>query len=787
VAFSIRKPPAVQLLSRHIPWVDHISDHVIRFDDGSLFAMFEAEGIPFDTVEPDETNATHARLNLTLQNIADEGLIVYRWNCRGLADPSLYPAGAFRSSFAERLDARYRERLFDKHLYLNRLLLGLQIRPARYAGEWFGEQVAKRSRAKREDDPPTDRAEQLERVCGLLMEELAPYRPRRLGVVSRGRQLFSEIAEAVVFAMTGVWRPIGMTTGRLSSMFSEDILIGSETIEIRGPAASIYAIMLRVREYPSETWPGMLDVFLRCSYRCTIFQWFRPLNKPAALDLVNRKQNKMTNAGDKAVSQQEELIGAADKVAGNQMLIGAHSIALCAFAGRADGVTEVANAAWRDLADCGAVVARDNLALEAAYLSMIPGNRRFAPAPGAISSRNFCAMAPLHAYPSGRKAKPFWRDPIALLRTVGGTPYELHLHVGDVGNVFISGEVGSGKSVLIAFVLAQVEKLGVQSVVWDKDRGLEPAVRFLGGSYLPLSLPTGISLLKGLENTPDDLAFQARLIRGLISSPEPYEMAPEEDRRLHVGLRAVMSLPRKQRWLGELVAFLGTNPKGAGARLKKWCWGAEYGGVVDCPEDLIRLDAPVIGFDQTHILDNPMARGPVMATLFHRVEKLIDGRRLLFVIDEFWKSLLDPAFRDAVNDKLKTLRKRNSPVIMATQSPSDALKSPIRHTILQQCPTQIYFANGRSSWEELGEPGMGLTHPEVEIVKALPKATGTFLLKQGKHSTVAQLMLSGMDDELAVLSGREETVRILDQVRADAAEDLAGVEQAFHERRKELA
>jgi type IV secretion system protein VirB4 len=48
-------------------------------------------------------------------------------------------------------------------------------------------------------------------------------------------------------------------------------------------------------------------------------------------------------------------------------------------------------------------------------------------------------------------------------------------------------------------------------------------------------------------------------------------------------------------------------------------------------------------------------------------------------------------------------------------------------------------------------------------------------------------MLSGMDDELAVLSGREETVRILDQVRADAAEDLAGVEQAFHERRKELA
>ena len=783
---SIRKPPAARLLSRFIPWVDHISDHAVRFDDGSVFGLIEADGIPFDTADPALLNAAHARLNLTLQNIADEGLILYRWNCRGLADPSIYPVGAFRSNFAERLDSRYRTRLFDGRLYVNRLLLGVQMRPARYAGEWFGDQVAKRRRAKRGDDAPADRTAQLERIVGLLMQELSAYRPRRLGVVERGRALFSEIAEAIVFALTGVWRPIGMTTGRLSSMFSEDILIGTETIEIRGPAQSSYAAMFRFREYPAQTWPGMLDVFLRSSYRCTLFQSFRPLAKPAALDLVTRKQNKMTNAGDKAVSQQAELVAAGDKVAGNQMLIGAHAIALCAFTDRSSSMTGVANAAWRDLADCGAVVARDNLALEPAYLSMIPGNGRFAPAPGAVSSRNFCAMAPLHAYPSGRQEKPHWRRPLALLRTDGGTPYELYLHVGDVGNVFVTGETGSGKSVLIAFVLAQAEKLDVQSVVWDKDRGLEPAVRFLGGSYLPLDLPTGISLLKGLDGTSADLTFQAQLIRGLIASPERYQLTPEEDRRLHVGLRTVMSLPREHRCLGELAAFLGTNPKGAGARLKKWCWGNEYGGVVDCPEDTIRLDAPVIGFDQTSILDNPMARGPVMATLFHRIERLIDGRRLLFVVDEFWKSLLDPAFTETVHDKLKTLRKRNSPVILATQSPHDALASPIAHTIREQTPTQIYFANTRAEWGDFGDGGMQLTEREFNIVKELPKATGAFLIKQGRDSTVAQLMLDGLDDELAVLSGRASTIRILDQVRGEH-DDLADIEAEFHARRKELA
>ena len=189
-------------------------------------------------------------------------------------------------------------------------------------------------------------------------------------------------------------------------------------------------------------------------------------------------------------------------------------------------------------------------------------------------------------------------------------------------------------------------------------------------------------------------------------------LSPEENRRLHLGLQIVMSLPPADRWMSEIRSFLGVDPDGAGARLEKWCWGHELGWVLDCPEDTISLDAPVLGFDQTFILDNPMARGPVMATLYHRVDKLIDGRRLLFVIDEFWKSLLDPAFRDLVNDKLRTLRKLNSPMILATQSPRDALVSAISHTIREQCPSQVYFANGQAAWDDFGEHGMHLTEAE---------------------------------------------------------------------------
>ena len=71
-----------------------------------------------------------------------------------------------------------------------------------------------------------------------------------------------------------------------------------------------------------------------------------------------------------------------------------------------------------------------------------------------------------------------------------------------------------------------------------------------------------------------------------------------------------MALPSEDRWLEEdpgLTRVSGEADRRTPAH--KWCWGQEFGWIVDNPADLISLDAPVIGFDQTFILDNVQARG----------------------------------------------------------------------------------------------------------------------------------------------------------------------------------
>ena len=48
-------------------------------------------------------------------------------------------------------------------------------------------------------------------------------------------------------------------------------------------------------------------------------------------------------------------------------------------------------------------VAREDLALEAAFWAQLPGNFPMRPRKAPITSRNFAAMAPFHNYPTGRR------------------------------------------------------------------------------------------------------------------------------------------------------------------------------------------------------------------------------------------------------------------------------------------------------------------------------------------------------------------------------------------------
>ena len=765
-------------LSANVPIQGHVSDKSLLCDDGSIFGMFEVQGVSWETADTLVLTDRKLRLNHTYKQIAADTIIVTVYQTRGMAAETTYPAATFKSGFAASLDAEYRKRLFAQSLYENRTFIGVQVRPQRLAGELIGEQISIRQKAVTE--PDADRIQRLEDVMALLTIDLKPYRPRRLGVRIEGYRVFSEIAEALVLAMTGVWRRIGLTTGRMGdALFSEHIVIDREIIKYMLPGSIHYGAMFGMKQFPAATYPGMFGKLLVAPYPCTICQSFRFVATGSARDIMGRKQARMLTAEDPAISQAKALTVARDRV-GDDFAFGDYAFSLLAFANTHKGLTDVATAAWGDLSDSAMVVAREHLGLEAALFSMLPGNARLRPRPGYVSTLNFAGMAPLHAYPVGQERSK-WGGPIALLRSIAGTPIRLHFHVGDVANVLVTGMTGSGKTTLMAALLAFASGRA-RIIALDHKRGWEMLFRAMGGDYAVLGGgQPNFAPLKVLDSTPKNIEFLTELLRGCIMLGGGEQLTPEEDRRLALGLRTVMSIPPEDRSVSEVQAFLSHDPNGAGARLAKWCHGRELGWVIDAPTDAISLTNTLHGLDTTALLDNPRARGPALLYLFHRIEMELDGRPLLIPNDEGWRALLDETFRPMIEKRLRTIRSFNGAFMFITQGAGEVIESGISRVLIEQCPTQIHLANPRATKEDYVD-GLKRTPTEFDIIRKLPMATGQFLLCQGADSMVAQLPLAGMERHVALLSGSEADLRLFQRL-AQADSDLNRVFEVFHEQR----
>jgi len=63
--------------------------------------------------------------------------------------------------------------------------------------------------------------------------------------------------------------------------------------------------------------------------------------------------------------------------------------------------------------------------------AQLPGCFSLRPRKAPITSRNFCAKACFHNFPSGRAADNHWGDALALLITSARSPYYFSLHASD--------------------------------------------------------------------------------------------------------------------------------------------------------------------------------------------------------------------------------------------------------------------------------------------------------------------------------------------------------------------
>ncbi|MEO5973186.1 MAG: VirB4 family type IV secretion/conjugal transfer ATPase, partial [Sphingomicrobium sp.] len=372
----------------------------------------------------------------------------------------------------------------------------------------------------------------------------------------------------------------------------------------------------------------------------------------------------------------------------------------------------------------------------------------------------------------GRQAGNHWGEAVTLLETTAAGPYFFNFHQGDLGNFTVIGPSGSGKTVVLTFLLAQARKFRPRIVFFDKDRGAELFIRAIGGRYdvLRPGIPAGLNPLQ-LPDTPANRQFVADWLAVLAGGADGDELI-----RIKDAVDANFEQPPEHRRLRYILELFrgGHRPQSNDlwSRLRPWWGDGERAWLFDNERDLLDATAEAIGFDMTQILDDPVTRTPAMMYLFHRVEERLDGTPAIIVVDEGWKALDDDVFVRRIKDWEKTIRKRNGLVGFATQSAQDALESKIASAVIEQAATQIFMANPKARAVDYID-GFGLSEHELELVRTLPDSAHCFLIKHGSDSVVARLNLTGDKDLLTILSGRERTVRLLDEIRLETGDDPA--------------
>jgi type IV secretion/conjugal transfer VirB4 family ATPase len=357
-----------------------------------------------------------------------------------------------------------------------------------------------------------------------------------------------------------------------------------------------------------------------------------------------------------------------------------------------------------------------------AWLAIVPGNGAHNLRRLAVLETNLADLSFLFTLDQGERVSPhLQREALAIFETPHHTPYAFNLHCQDVGHTLVLGATGSGKSFLLNFLVTHAQKYAPLTVILDLGHSYRKLTTLLQGRYLEVGLRHREVTINPfvLEPTPEHLHFLHAFVCVLLEGHEGYRLTDLEDREVYEAVENLYVLDLSQRRLFTVANLL---PRALAARLHKWIEGGRYASLFDNPHDTLTVERLQV-FDFEALRAYPVLLEPLLFYVLHRVTERIQdpadaGTLKLCVMDEAWRFIQHPTLRAYVQEGLKTWRKRNAAMILATQTIDDFASTELLRTVVESCPTKLLLANpslDRSRFAELFQ----LNEMELDLLTGL--------------------------------------------------------------------
>lgn len=763
-------------VSDFIPYKGHWDKNTILTKKNGLLQVIKVGGFSFETADDEDLDVRKSIRNSLLKNMASGNVTLYFHTIRSkkplLEDEGDYnvdPTANVAKSFIAQLDDEWKKKHSKNDSYFNELYVSILYESDKEGAallEHLYKKVRQKGNKKAWENDMREMHESMGEMTTRVLNTLREYDTKLLGVKRTKSGIFCEICEFLgTLINCGDDMPMMLPSIPLDEYLPTNrLFFGSKSMESRGPRNNKFAGVVSVREYGPSTSAGVFDGFLQMPFEFIMTQSFSFSNRTIAINKMQLQQNRMIQAEDKAVSQIAEISQALDMAMSGDIGFGEHHISLLCMDKDLKALENTMSMAAVELSNCGMQPVRERINMEPSYWGQLPGNIDYIVRRSTINTLNLAGFASMHNYPPGKKYDNHWGPAVTVLDTTSGTPFYFNFHVRDVGHTLIIGPTGAGKTVLMNFLCAQAQKFRPRTFFFDKDRGAEIFIRAMNGVYTVIDpgANCGFNPLQ-LDDTGENRAFLLEWMKALVTS-HGEKLDAEDIKILTQAIEGNYRLDRRDRKLSNIAPFLGMDGAGTlASRIAMWHGKGSHAKIFDNDQDSIDLEqARVFGFEMAELLKDPLSLGPVLLYVFHRINISLDGSRTMIVLDEAWALIDNPIFAPKIKDWLKVLRKLNTFVIFATQSVEDASKSQISDTLIQQTATQIFLPNLKAT--DVYRKAFMLSEREYVLIKTTDPGSRYFLIKQGVNAVVAKINLHGMEDLINVLSGRADTVVLLDQI-----------------------
>ncbi|WP_370645764.1 type IV secretion system protein B4 [Ruegeria sp. Ofav3-42] len=741
-------------LSEHLPYFTFAKPDVMILREGDLMATLRLDGLAASTTPDADLDAMKRAVAAV---IAQTGNLYGFYVHRIFVPQNLTLKPVSGNVFAAEIDRCWQTHIASLNCKKPQLYLSILRRPDIGARVPLLSTIAKHTWMKSRDA----RVRELDEVTGFFETALSGAKPKRLDNTT------GEWLGYLGALLTGQFAPIAPPCSPLPLSYA----LGSCRATFDGNTARLICgntglarvgALFSIKNYPPQTDVSLFDG-LDLPLDVVLTNSFTPIPTNIMGERIQRIIRQMRAADDAAVSLREQLLEAADDQEAGRIAFGDHHLSIAVYAPNQATLEQAAAEVKRLGQDMMAVIVRESMALKATYFAQAPGNFGYRARKTPISTINFADFSALHGSVEGRSdIETPWGHRLTVFPTSTASGYSFNFHEPGspereptVGHTLILGRTGSGKTLTSAFLAAQSQRIGTRLFFFDKDRGLEMAVRALGGCYNTIlaGMPTGLNPLQ----TEIDERGQAWLTDWLATLlSRAGDLSGEQSRQIQSAVsqnaKAGVSL---QHFASFQTLFQALDDEGElKARVGEWALGGRFGWVFDKPEsrDALEMVGDIIAFDMTEILDMSTERMAVLSYILRRIERIVEDRRpTLIVLDEAWKLLDDPYFAARLENWLVTLRKMNCAVVMLTQYPRQLRAARVGKTIVETVPTQILFPNDRATAADYEL--LRVNEKEAALLSQPTTGQRVALVRSAGDSVLVDADLSALGPLLPILGG----------------------------------